>query len=692
MAGAAAASELDRSKRLDIESLRAVAILLVVVFHAFPGALPGGFTGVDVFFVISGFLITTQLAREATSTGRLRLARFWSRRAKRLLPATAVVLIVCSVLTATTLAVTQRADFAGDIVAAGLYLVNWRLAWRSVDYAAQDVGVSPVQHFWSLAVEEQFYIVWPLLIGLVLLLPARRAFDRQVRLAVGIGVVSVASLVYSIVRTFTSQADAFFITTTRLWELGIGALGALGVPLAARLSAEARRVLAVVGLATLAVVAAFARDDVEWPGWRAAVPCLATLALVWAGTRAADATGPGPLRLLSLRPMVWVGGLSYSWYLWHWPVLVGARAAFPDLSPLATGLVAAGSLLPAYLTHRFVENPIRYAPPLSRSPVKALAVGLACTVVSVASGVAVGGRPAPQSPAPEIPSASTPGTEQGRDWAEILARKTYPTISPDPSLADEDLPESYAGDCRQDVVGVEPRECVAGDESATEVVAIVGDSFMEQWEPALDAIGAREGIKFVGYFKSSCPWTLAPLNPGFDTTKLYPQCADWSRRVAELLVKHKPSAVITSGWTSLALSDAKDPASKQVQQSMTAGVLPLWKQVSAAGVPVAVLGRNPDGSTDYVSIPECVAQNTNDVTRCSFTPDRTTSDWQRATAERAGAGVSYLDIGQWVCAPASCPPVIDGVLVYRQTTHLTATFVKTLADPLWGRLRTVLQR
>lgn len=692
MAGAAAAADLDRAKRRDIEGLRAVAILLVVVFHAFPGVLPGGFTGVDVFFVISGFLITTQLAREATSTGGLRLARFWSRRAKRLLPATAVVLVVCSIITATTLAVTQRADFAGDIIASGLYLVNWRLAWRSVDYAAEDIAASPVQHFWSLAVEEQFYIVWPLLIGLVLLLPARRALDRQVRMAVGIGLVSLASFAYSIVRTSTSQADAFFLTTTRLWELGIGALGALGVPLALRLSARTRSVLAVTGLAALAVVAALARDNVEWPGWRAAVPCLATLALLWAGTRAADAAAPGVLGLLSTRPMVWVGGLSYSWYLWHWPVLVGARAAFPGLSPLATGLVAAGSLLPAYLTHRFVENPIRYAPPLSRSPSTALGVGLVCTVVSVASGIVAGGSPIPASPPPSTHSTPTAASQQGRDWAAVLATHTYPAISPDPSVADDDLPASYAGDCRQDVQGVDPPECVAGDASATTVVAMVGDSFMEQWEPALDVIGAREGIKFVGYFKSSCPWTLAPLNPGFDRTKLYPQCADWSRRVADLLVKRKVSAVLTSGWTSLALSDAKDPASSQQQQPMTAGVLPLWKQVSEHGIPVAVLGRNPDGATEYVSIPECVARHREDVTRCSFTPDRTTSAWQRATVQQAGEGVSYLDVSDWVCAPDACPAVIDGVLVYRQTTHLTATFVTTLADPLWGQVRTVLRR
>lgn len=218
--------------RPDIEGMRAIAIGLVLVYHAGVRQLPGGFVGVDVFFVISGFLITSLLVRELESTGRISLSRFYARRAKRLLPATGLVLVATAILTWWTVSAVDWRAFGMDIVSAALYIVNWRLADRSVDYLAEDVGASPVQHFWSLAVEEQFYIVWPLLI-VALAWWLRRHGRLRLRpvLTAGILAVIVPSLAYSVYLTANSPATAFFVTPTRLWELGIGALAAIGTTL-----------------------------------------------------------------------------------------------------------------------------------------------------------------------------------------------------------------------------------------------------------------------------------------------------------------------------------------------------------------------------------------------------------------------------------------------------------------------------
>ncbi|HEV6955624.1 MAG TPA: acyltransferase, partial [Promicromonospora sp.] len=207
--------------RPDIEGLRAVAIGLVLLYHGGLDQLTGGFVGVDVFFVISGFLITGLLIRELEKSGRISLPRFYARRAKRLLPATALVLVVTAVLTWLTVSVIEWRTFGLDIVSAAAYVVNWRLAARSVDYLAEDVGVSPVQHFWSLAVEEQFYIVWPLLLVVIAWWVRRRATARlRAVMTAGILLIAVPSFAYSIYLTQANPSAAFFVTPTRLWEMG----------------------------------------------------------------------------------------------------------------------------------------------------------------------------------------------------------------------------------------------------------------------------------------------------------------------------------------------------------------------------------------------------------------------------------------------------------------------------------------
>jgi len=657
-----------------------------VVYHAVNRWLPGGFVGVDVFFVISGFLITGQIWREVATTGRLRLARFWSRRAKRLLPATMVVLLACSAVTLGALAITQRSTFGGDITAAATYLVNWRLAARAVNYAAEGTGLSPVQHFWSLAVEEQFYVLWPLLVGLVVLLVARRVAWRRAALLSAISMVVVVSLIWSIALTTHNQPMAFFVTQTRLWELGLGALGALALPMAARLGAGVRVSMAGVGAAMVLVAMVIARETLAWPGYRALLPCLGTLALVMAGSYPPGTrlkTHP-VARVLSVRPMVWMGAMSYSWYLWHWPAIIWARAVWPEANSLFHLSISVGSLVPAYLTHKLVENPIRFRPIFSRRPAVALAVGALCTVVGASAGLVTYQWNTWRLPADvaEPPVSPASPALQERDWDAILSQESSPAITPNPLVAKDDLPASYQTDCRQDYVTIEPKVCPAGDGSAGITIAVVGDSYMEQWEPAIDKAAKELGVRVVGYYKTSCPLTVAAIDGKQTRTEVYETCPEWSREVVAKLVELQPAFVLTTHWTAEALSDPSDPASPGSKGAMTEGVLQLWQELEIAGIPIVVLGRNPDGKTEYPTIFECVAQHPEELSLCSFQPDTTTAQWQRALVEGFGGGARYFDLNSWICAPMSCPPVIEGVLVYRAGTHLTATFVETLAAPM----------
>ena len=266
--------------RPEIQGLRAVAVAVVVVCHFWPSALPGGFVGVDVFFAISGFLITSHLLREVAATGRVSLAGFWARRARRILPAALLVLALCALATLAWVPEVHRAQFFAEIRASTFYVENWQLAHTAVDYFAADQGPSPVQHFWSLSAEEQFYLVWPVLILAAAAIGLRARSRRRVFAA--LAAVTAGSLAYSIYKTGADPAAAYFVTPTRAWEFGLGGLLAF-----CRVRAPARLRVAVAGLVAIAVAAATFSADTAFPGVAALLPVLGACAVIWARAPAA---------------------------------------------------------------------------------------------------------------------------------------------------------------------------------------------------------------------------------------------------------------------------------------------------------------------------------------------------------------------------------------------------------------------
>ena len=673
-----------RGFRGDVEGLRAVAVGLVLLYHAGLSLVPGGFVGVDVFFVISGFLITGLLVKELRKTGRISLAGFYARRAKRLLPATAVVLISTAVLVLMFVPKIHWTEIGGDIVASALYVVNWRLANRSVDYLAEDSGASPLQHFWSLAVEEQYYLVWPVLILLATLWVRRRGRPMTGALWLGLAVIGLPSLAWSIYQTAYEPARAFFITTTRMWELAVGAAVAIAASQLARMPRVVAVVLGWAGLAAIAASGLVYSVRTPWPGSAALLPVLGSAAVIAAGTAAGRA---GPIMLLGTRPFLWVGALSYSLYLWHWPLIVIATYYWGGLSVQRGLLLAAISVIPAYLTYRLIENPFRHSAALSRSPRLALSIGANATMIGVLAGtMVVLAVPTAAAPAGPSPGAAVlePRTGSGTGAAKGAPVDKVEWITPDPLQATKDVPELYADGCQVSEASSDPKACVYGNPDGNTTVALVGDSKIAQWLPAFQELAKTNDWKIVTQTKSACPLSTAPITLNGE---VYQSCADWnSNLLAALTGPDKPDYVITSQVRSIALKPAGLSGHAAGVDAMVAGMHASWTTLTDAGVKVIVLGDTPQTG---MSVYECVSENTDHLTRCTYDRARGVTRSALPTQQAAVAGmpeVKLVDLTRSICPTPKCAPVIGNVLVYRQGSHLTATYIKTLAPKLGEEL------
>ena len=674
--------------RTDIEGLRALAIGLVLVYHASTKLLPGGFIGVDIFFVISGFLITGLLVREAEATGKVSLSRFYARRAKRLLPVSAIVLVAAAIVTVTLLPISQRKVFGFDIVGAALYVVNWVFAGRAVDYAAQDAGASPVLHYWSLAVEEQFYIVWPLILLVVVALTKHKSRLVRPAMAVGLAVVVIPSLAWSAILANRQDPSDFFVTTTRLWELGIGGLLAIAVPLLTRIPRALANAIALAGAAAVAFAAITFHDTLPWPGLWALVPVLGTAAMIGGGVAAAK----GPVgTVLSWRPLVWIGGLSYSLYLWHWVVLLAGREGF-GLTGAKWGLVlVTAALIPAWIGHKLVENPVRFSAALSKNSGMALAVGAAATLVGVVAGLLV----AVSAPRPTVTNSDATFGEQPlgamalgavpSESALGWAQDSYDVLWPDPSAVSADTPSYVSKDCFTQPTEADLKPCDFGDlDSAVHVLA-VGDSKLAQYYDALDFVGKANGWHLTMYAKGSCPFSAATR---FRDGEVWKVCTEWNDALLAEILAVAPDAVITTQGANTGILPQNGAAGAESREDGVAGLVEVWSALQSADVPVFALLDNPRAPTGYDPY-TCLVDNADNATACAFERVRGIEN-SGAPAQVAAAalveGATVVDLTDYLCPQQVCAPVIGNVIVYRDGTHITNTYAKSLGPVLAQRL------
>ncbi|PJI94259.1 acyltransferase family protein [Luteimicrobium subarcticum] len=678
-----------RGFRPDIEGLRAVAIGTVLLFHAGVSFVPGGFIGVDIFFVISGFLITGLLVREVERSGRVSLSRFYARRARRLLPASALTLSVTALLSWIFMSFVDWRQVGGDIMSASLYVVNWRLAGQAVDYLAEGQAASPVQHFWSLAVEEQFYIVWPLVLLVVAWIARRRGLRVRPLMGIGLAIIVVPSLAFSVVETANHPAAAYFVTTTRLWELGVGGLVAVGAGLWTRLPRTVGFAVGWAGLATLVLGALLLRSTTPWPSAWALVPTLGAAAVIVGGAGAIT----GANRLLTWRPFVWIGGISYSLYLWHWPLLVIAGAAWGELGAKKSLLVVAVSFIPAYLSLKLVENPFRRSRRISESTGLTLSLAVNLTAAGVVAGLLLilavpssgtaGAAAGPVGAASlTVTSASTPSRSATVaptvDGVKVV--DSVPSMTPMPQDATDDVPSAYGRGCQTDVDSDKVTYCDYGDPKGTVDMVVAGDSKMLQWADVLDRIGKAEHWKIRTVTKSACGFSSAVLS---QAGKPYDTCTSWNKQVLADVLADKPDVLLVSQGAKFGTA----PDGTTGKAGLAEGLATSWEAVQKNGTQVIALLDNPTPQMPEkdAEVYKCVADHLDDLSACAFGRKAglaaSGAPAMEAAAEQV-KGVKVLDMTNVFCNDSKCPAVIGGALVYRQGSHLTDTYALSLEDVL----------
>ena len=653
--------------RTDIQGLRAIAVLAVLLFHLWPAAAPGGYVGVDVFFVISGYLMTGLLVREVERTGGLSLAGFYARRIRRLLPAASVTLIAVGLASLFLMPLVRWQDTGREIAASALYVENWWLAAESIDYLASDQAASPVQHFWSLSVEEQFYILWPLVI--LLLVWLRRLTGWQLRrlLAIGLAALTIASLACSIHATREAPAPAYFDSVTRFWELGLGGL----LLLAPR--APPSRLLVWLGLAAIAASALLYSTETGFPGSAALLPTLGTAAVILA------ARPGGPL---AAGPLQYLGGTSYSLYLWHWPLIVFWRLHFGEPEAGGALLIAAASIGLAHLSTRYVEDPVRRASGLQRRLWRSYAVGagaaLACAGLAVAMILRIEYA---LEVTPGMPVADYPGAAALAPGGEVGPRPIRPTpLEAATERGAAHGPHTGVGGCIQDAPGTEVLTCEYGAPGAAVTVALVGDSHAEHWIPAFQELVRRRGWRVVAYMKDSCVLADATVhNRGFG--RAYTECDAWRREVERILVASRPDLLVINQAARHRLADGTSVA--RSVKPLAAALRSTWHRLAAAGLPIAVIAHTPRQSE---TILECMSRDDLDIEACSTPRDQAQLSGAITVAARDNPEVALIDLTDQLCPRRLCLAAIGNVLVYRDSNHLTAAYARTIAPVLGDRL------
>jgi peptidoglycan/LPS O-acetylase OafA/YrhL len=660
-----------RGFRPDIQGLRAVAVLLVVLYHVNAPLIHGGYVGVDVFFVISGFLMTGRLARSLDQTGRPGLGAFYASRVRRILPAALVVLVITLVASMFIVTPLRLFQIGLDAIATALYVPNIYFAIQGTSYlGAHDP--SPFQHYWSLGVEEQFYLVWPLLLGGLWI----AVKGRSARVTAAIALVSIASLAWCVLQTTTSQPWAFFSLQTRAWEFGAGAIVAIVLRHRTARASVRSSALAWLGLAMIAAAGLGFDDTTLFPGIAAGLPVAGTALVIAFG---ATGSRGGPERLLGLRPFRFFGDISYSLYLWHWPILILAAIAAGGVLPRWLGFVLAVVTVPvAYVTTRYIEVPLRKSPRIGRLPARRtiLIGGVAALVLAVAgasTSAVVYFQPAARS-APAAAAVPTP--------YPVFAETVPINVRPNLLVAHDDIPSVFSNNCMHGDPQNIP-QCIFGDPTGTRTWVMFGDSHMANWMPALSIYAQAHQIRLVIFGKTSCP--VADVMPYVNAAP-FTECVQWRTRVLPLIAQEHPEVIVMSSSRSTAIVDdsgavvaAPDPheiALYAAGLGRTLGAFPTTSRV-------VFIADTPYFPTAPAS---CLTAHPQAAALCSSA--RSTAldpTWNRAVAGvMAAEHEGFLDMSDYLCDRTTCGAIIGNVLLYSDLAHVSQTASLMLA-PAFGR-------
>lgn len=620
-----------RPIRLDIQALRALAVLMVVIFHLWPNRLTGGFAGVDVFFVISGFLISGSLFNEIADRGTIRLASFWAKRIRRLLPAALLVIALTALVAILVVPAFTRQTFFAEAIASTFYFENWQLAATATNYFAGEP--SPFQHFWSLAVEEQFYLGWPLLLTGVAVIARRRqqsAFKWLLAIAI------LVSFAYSLFVSFSQPNLAYFTTFGRVWEFGLGAaIALLGHHI--RLSKLGKAIFSLGGFLAILWSARFLNEGMAFPGWAALIPALGTAAVILAGLQGLPTWLD---RLYGFKPIAFTGEISYSLYLWHWPLII--------LLPWATGyqprafeligLLCALYLL-AFLSKKFVEDRFRTLPALTkRKPRMTYALAAVTSVIILALSLSGSGVTALQIAA------------QGQQ-TQTLDRAKNDTADPDHK-------------CMTDAEAVDVKICRYGRIGADFRVLLVGDSPAAMHLGAWKRLAENGGFELNLAYKASCSFNLEKRSDSVRGKT----CQQWNQNLQNRLTTDKPyDLVLTSYYTAVRATEIEG----QSESEKVAGFKAAWAPLQDRGATVVAIR---DGVNMDKQMRDCWESAVYDASKCSMAEKNAFITDLAQKAASSPPGALTLDFTDLYCQNGKCPALINGVYAFRDNSHISMAF------------------
>lgn len=659
--------------RSDVDGLRTVAVLSVVVYHALPDVLPGGFVGVDVFFVISGYLIGSILMNEFDRNGRIDFADFWARRMRRLAPSAILVIAASLAVAAMVLPAPELFRTASDAVYAALYLTNWQSLFEAVSYFDESGGASLFLHFWSLAVEEQFYIYFSgiFLIGMLLRGRVKKPSSVIVFLLIGFGLLS---LILNLTVTYRSQPEAFFGTHTRIWQLTAGVVIGLAERSGKLVPADLRPALAWPGILMISSAVFFFDGDLRYPGWFAFWPTIGAALVIYSGIVDPNSVKPthlnvwrAPLSLLASRSAVYIGKCSYALYLWHWPIFVLWREFFNSWNGIDIAAALLLSFAVSLATHIFVENPIRYSALLRNKPLTSLIGSATLISLCIAGSIFVG----------QLAEASQSiRVADGKVFDPEIVRRTQPII--------------YEDGCHLSQSATEQPDCVYGVAEATEAIVLFGDSHAAHWFPAFHEIALNDKFALYNRTKSACaPIDIAVYNSNWK--REYTECAIWRERTIREIERIRPAFVIigmSSQHKPLIHGTDERLNGEPAYRALAEAEIRTVNFFSQIGTKVFLMRDTPWLSEDPL---DCLADsNRNGYDECQWPAEQVLKKQSFPWGVHDEINAQVVDIGDSICPNGTCKAFQDGMITMRDRHHITPNFAQSLSKVIASHLNNLL--
>lgn len=644
-----------RMYRQDIQGIRAIGALMIMVYHLWVNKVSGG---VDVFFVVSGYFMASMLLAQLATEGKIQPFVFWGKIIKRIAPSAYIVLISTLLLSSVFIPETQWIRLVDEVMASAFHVENIYLMRSSVDYLARQEPPSAVQQFWALSIQMQFYFLLPIVFIVTTKLSQKLNSIRP--LALAIITIAALSFAYSLQSTVDSPDSAYFNPFARIWEFFVGVLIAVAAP-HFRLNLLTRNIVGWFGLLVLLTAGLLIPKAMNFPGYVALLPVGAAACLIVSGI------GPmttGVSRILSHRHFAFLGGMSFTIYLWHWPLMVFYLefTAAQSISVPAGLLIIALSIWLAFLTNIFIERRFASTKSEEQSPIAPYWVGTLFFIPAAALAGAL-----------KLHFQSVAGSQSGGqlvffEGAHLSPQLDATTVPYKQFLAAKtDLPSSYRDSCHQHTARPEVIACDYGDTDADASIALVGGSHATQWLPALDIIGKELNLKVVNITKSYCP--LGALAAS------HASCVEWNKRVVDHLTRMKPLAVITNSTRA-----AKNGKKEHVPDSY----VKQWQALAAEGIHVIGIRDNPQFDFDAV---HCVVRNKEDPSTCSRSRAQALLSDDPATELRSQVeNLKLVDMSNYLCTSETCTTVFDNILMYRDKEHLSVSYVNYLTGKLQKQL------